>query len=1626
MTATLKRKRMGRLTLGLCTVLALPAPLVAQNRAAPPDEGLLVVYGRLAPTREGDIDYREQIFFSVPKDLRDRIYVRVFDPEMSGAHDFRYGGHGDTETVFRIYGGDSAFTGVERPVAVADGARPGPVRNHTLRDPGPGKQLREEVFRADAKTDGTWVSLGAVRARQGEVIGDRAWFRLDVLGTGGNDGNGFNVDVSLARDRHKAPDGLEMMTYQPTIRWPGGPAGTRVELWNPDKTPITVQNFDGAAADLRLNQMYSDITLPASGQNTWASQAIETDEDLLAVTLRGGFETPNDITLSAFDPSGAALAFLLPPRAVMAPERPVAAPRARALADCSSVAFDASVEGADPRLSYQWDFGDGSTSDEPVIVYSYGAPGRPTARLRVLEPGTRAARGAEGFVPVHLRVAPRAVAGQAITVAPGEMIPFDGSGSVPSDSPITRYLWTFGDGSTAPVAEIEKAYDTPGIYRALLRVSDDSDHPCNFGIATRMVTVNAAPVAEAGTDQTSVVGAAIRLSGRASYDVDGTIQRYSWDMGDGTVIEGPNVSYAYQVPGTFTARLTVTDDSGVANQTTSDSVRVRINAPPRPDAVVPTEPVAVGEAVSLDGSGSVDDDGTIISYLWDFGDGAMGEGQTVEYAWASPGVYDVTLTVMDDSATASAIQTISVPVIVNTRPVAEAGADQFVTTSEVTFDGTASRDIDGKILTYLWEFGDGRTGQGPRPTHSYRHPGTYEVALTVTDDSGAPQSSHRDTMQVTVNASPIADAGPALTVAPGEEFVLDAGASVDPDGLIARYDWRFPDGTTDTGPRLARSFEAPGVYRIGLSVTDDFRGGGASDDSEVFITVNAAPTAVAGPDRLIAPDETIRFDARRSHDADGRIGIYRWEFDDLSHALEGAVIDRAWPTSGIYTARLTVEDDSGVANATDFDEVTIRVNHTPVAEAGPEIDTDRLQITLDGGGSSDADGDALAYRWDFGDGSPPVMGREVTHIFPKAGRYPVTLWVDDGTQLANAGAVDATTVTINARPIADAGGNREVCSGQSVLFDGSGSSDADGDLLAFAWDFGDGDTAEIVNPTKTYERPGTYAVTLQVNDESGSERGTDLDRVAIVVNEGPIADAGPDRTVCIHQEVRLDGSASTDADGSVNAYEWTFGDGSRASGAQPVKAFDRIGTQIVTLTITGEAIGQCSPVDTDTMQVTVLPAKTQYIDAPARAPAAKPVTFAAVLGDEPGTGDPTEYTWRFSDGGTATGAEVSHVFAEPGVYFAELETSLDGGEQDCGNLFSRHKIIVNAAPEPVMTVAEQVAMDTLVSFDASPSRDADGAIMAFDWDFGDGTTASGVTAQHRFDRPGVYDVTLRVSDDAGTGNSSQSVTRQITVNPAPLAGLATPPAICPGIPRDWAIEVADSTTVNWAFGDGQSLNGAAVSHSFAQPGLYPVTVTADDGKGLANSIRSAETYVRVNAAPLADAGADRTVCPGAETAFSAVGSDLDGDITSWVWEFSDGVTLEGPDVKRVFDESGTIDVTLTVTDDSGSACAAGQDSARILVNAPPVVDAGPDRETPVGAAHDVLRFDASTASDPDGQAVQVSWAFGDQSSTNSTIARHRYGAPGTYTVTVTARDTTGLACGVATDSATVVATARDE
>jgi PKD repeat protein len=210
-----------------------------------------------------------------------------------------------------------------------------------------------------------------------------------------------------------------------------------------------------------------------------------------------------------------------------------------------------------------------------------------------------------------------------------------------------------------------------------------------------------------------------------------------------------------------------------AEASTAITVQPLANQPPVARFTFsPTNPF-VNQWITFDATASYDPDGSIVSYFWDFGDGATAAGSRVTKRYSAAGTYTVTLTVTDNrGATNSASQTITVT-SPNRPPVASftfspANPNPGDT---VTFDASASSDPDGSIVSYSWNFGDGNTASGVTATHVYASAGTYTVTLTVRDNQGA-----TSTAQKTIQVGPV-------TTLPGMPVIDRPGIYVwgDPD-----------------------------------------------------------------------------------------------------------------------------------------------------------------------------------------------------------------------------------------------------------------------------------------------------------------------------------------------------------------------------------------------------------------------------------------------------------------------------------------------------------------------------------------------------------------------------------------------------------------------------------------------------------------------------------------------------------------------------------------------------------------------------------------------------------------------------------------------------------------------------
>lgn len=220
----------------------------------------------------------------------------------------------------------------------------------------------------------------------------------------------------------------------------------------------------------------------------------------------------------------------------------------------------------------------------------------------------------------------------------------------------------------------------------------------------------------------------------------------NWDFGDNSSANnlppasGRVIAHDYAADGRFTVRVFIFGRDRLLAQNQTNVQVLGPNVPPIAafNAVPSADPADPPRTLRFDASASRDPNGAITNYAWDFGDNSpAGSGQVTTHTYATSGRFTVRLTVTDDrGATASVTQSVAA----NLAPTADFSfaptgpeAPQLLT---VNFDGTLSADSDGSVVSFTWDFGDGESGVGPTPQHTYAIQGTYDVRLTVTDNLG--------------------------------------------------------------------------------------------------------------------------------------------------------------------------------------------------------------------------------------------------------------------------------------------------------------------------------------------------------------------------------------------------------------------------------------------------------------------------------------------------------------------------------------------------------------------------------------------------------------------------------------------------------------------------------------------------------------------------------------------------------------------------------------------------------------------------------------------------------------------------------------------------------------------------
>jgi PKD repeat protein len=703
---------------------------------------------------------------------------------------------------------------------------------------------------------------------------------------------------------------------------------------------------------------------------------------------------------------------------------------------------------------------------------------------------------------------------------------------------------------------------------------------------------------------------------------------------------------------------------------------------------------------------------------------------------------------------------------INKNPIVDVNGEyEGFLLDPILFDSHSTYDPDNDSIEYSWSFGDGEYSSISNPTHIYKIPGEYIVVLEVTDSDGA--TSSESTKCSVENRAPIVVLNGPYEVKEGIPVAFNSSGTYDPDGVIVSYEWDFDDGMTSQDQTPTHIYLEKGDYSVELSVIDEF-GLESHKSTKCIVSDNKPPIAETNGPYVCYAQEITQFDSTGTHDPDDLELGYLWDFGDGETSNQMNPLHR-YQLNGTYYITLTVTDETG---AIDVDDTLCTVlpplPKPPKAEAnGPYYGKPGKPIYFSSSGSTDEDGEILEYLWDFEDGEFSTNQSPV-HIYLKEKTYTITLTLTDDTGLTSNDTTECkiaqqvrligSIVPIsNKNPIAKGNGPYLGIVYEHVQFSSSGSFDPDGEIISYHWSFGDGEESLEANPIHIFKNPGNNNITLTVTDNQG-ENGTYTTNCVIKAqNQLPSAYPNGPYTCKVSQKIQFNSTGSFDPDGKIIEYLWNFSDGVTVSEKNPIHTYSTPGTYKVFLTVIDDDHAK----NTTSTEVTVtenLPPKP-IIDGPTSGEAGKILIFDGTNSLD-SDGEIIRYLFDFGDNTLSYESRASHIYTTPGKYTITLTVIDNHGLNEKAAI--NCTIFENKPPEIISDGPYQGSEDKVIEFNPV-IYDPDGTVTSVVWNFGDGTTSNKFTPTHIFSNPGIYLITVTLTDNLGK-KSSITTNAYITEN----------------------------------------------------------------------------------------------------------------------------------------------------------------------------------------------------------------------------------------------------------------------
>lgn len=1151
------------------------------------------------------------------------------------------------------------------------------------------------------------------------------------------------------------------------------------------------------------------------------------------------------------------------------------------------------------------------------------------------------------------------------TVCLGDSTSFTDQSSSSTGS-VNSWLWNFDDlGATSTNQNPAHTFSADSVFAVNLQVTDTRG--CSHD-TTLAVPISPKPLANFSPDR-ACFGDTVNFTDLSLANT-GVLVSWDWDFGDGDTSDLSDPSHFYAAPGNYTVCLTVSNSSACAG--TNDTCIV-VAITNKPLANFQEDSTCLADSSSFtDLSQDLGGVG-FAQWQWDFDTSGVVAGsstlQNPSFRYPAAGQYSVRLTVTDSAGCFD--DTILTTTILQTPTAQFIGDTSCLGDSSCPIDRSIAGDLP--IQTWTWDI-DTSTGislSGQSVCYLFGTSGLRVASLIVSDSYGCSDTSFAE---IRVEDLPVAN------------FIADTVCALDTTdffdvsttsfGSIVTWNWQFGNGDSSTLQNPSNVYQLGGVFNTSLTVTTDL---GCVGDTIISVRSWLLPTSSFTVDTTCIGDSTFFFDAGLNN-GDASINSWNWDLDlnnpgtITSNSTDPVVL---YSIVGGYNFSLTVTDTNGCQD----DSVSIAtVVGLPTANFTSDSACIQDSICLtDNSAINAAPLNSWIWQFDLTDTSSIVSAQNACYVYPDTGVYTISLIITDAL-----GCSDDTinTVVVSSIPTASFVTD-SVCLGDTTFFTDFSVSDF-GTIQEHLWNFGNGDTSSLQNPSYVYDSAGIYNVRLQVRNPIGCPDDT---IIQVVVFDIPTANFIVD-TTCIGDSTNFIDQSTNLPWGNIVAWTWdldTLNAGSPILSVQnPGTIYSAIGTYPVSLSVTDQhgCVGD-----------TVINAVVVGL------PTARFTSDSACINDSICIVDSsianaaplTNWLWQFDINDTSSilsGQTACYEYPDSGNYTIRLiVTDALGCQDDTTNA-----VIVSTIPTASFVTDSVCLGDT--TFFTNFSVSDFGTITNYLWSFGNGDTSVLQDPFYVYDSAGIYNVRLTVVNSIGCPDDTVV---QVVVFDIPEANF-TADTVCFGDTTrfiDLSSNAPWGNIVGWQW-DVDTLNPGSPtytnqnpSHLYGTLGTYAVRLTATDEHGcVGDTVLNTSQFILPTAIFTSD-----TVCDGDSICLTDQSLAGTGLINNWNWDLGDASSSNQNSFCHLYADSGLYQVSLTVTDDRGCT----DDTVRFnRVNLNPIALF---TFLPTCSGDSTRFLDLSQA----GQGIVDTWTwdFDDMTGSNDQNPIHIYAVGDTFRVTLT-------------------------